>query len=225
MPLPFLSVVHQRKKAQGKVRKTRQEKDALISHCHACQRETVGYCKHHIHPTLRTWNFALSWLRCLWKLSKVNETWWGDSPKSLQDIIQTVLASNVTRRELLRGMLLASATELVKRRFSNNGLDQLFGKFMTKQIAMIIYFMGRGGWMVVLNAMSRERRVSNFFARKWLNQLVRFIHQRNARGCLKTLYYQHKDGTKRTVLHLGCAERIEIRNAMVRECEFAQYCS
>lgn len=198
MPLPFLSLVHQRKEAQGKVRKTRQEKDALISHCHACQRETVGYCKHHIQPTLRTWNFALSWLRCLWKLSKVNETWWGDSPKSLQDIIQTVLASNVTRRELLRGMLLVSATELVERRFSNNGLDQLFGKFMAKQIAMIIYFMGGAGWSCWTQCLERG-------------------------GC--QTFSQENDWISWTVLHLGCAECIEIRNAMVRECEFAQYCS
>ena len=56
-------------------------------------------------------------------------------------------------------------------------------------------------------------------------ETVRFFHKRNHCDCLKELYYNLKESTKRTASCWHCKKNVDIRTLSRCNCNVAQYCS
>ena len=94
-----------RKKSQGKKRKAKQEKEALESHCFACSLTNKGTCKHHVHTTA----CSLEDIKVCSDMTK------NVFMKKGHHALFEVDGLNENQKGVLREMLIASATEMVKR--------------------------------------------------------------------------------------------------------------
>ena len=214
-----------RKKLQGQYRKAKRATAAAMRHNTACDHLGEGR-----NWSRDDWNAAGSfWLNCvdlchachfhetlnMYRFIRISY----DAYKQLNDI----------RKKLFRRMMLSHGTAAVVSGAEQIDLtkeSRIDGLFINILMILVIEVRDKygDGDMNDLVAIEIRKRFDDII--ECPRATVRFFHRRNSCDCLKEIYYNLKESTKRKSYCWKCYQIFDIRTfKRCVSCNVAQYCS
>eukprot|EP00956_Cyclotella_meneghiniana_P023145 scaffold44604_cov46-Cyclotella_meneghiniana.AAC.1 len=231
-----------RKKAQGKARRAKQANENEVNgKFRKCTVKFSGGCRHlgeEDHWSQNDWDAAnrlLNELVSLYDTQTLHDFYTDDHYMKNVTIVTRNIYHKYRQfddkvngaRLLFRELILAAGTEICTRAAKKKDLVKercIGGSLLFYSMIQTIEVRDK------YNGAYNER--INFEIHYPLNDLecpretVRFFHRRNSCDCLKNIYYELKETTKRTAACWNCNESVELRQmSRCDGCDVAQYCS